>query len=81
MATGADVLSMLIPTGGWVIVGDDFEGITFIEAKPITKNEFLKGFESVDSWLEAKQNKIASDRQKVLEMLGITEEQARLLLS
>jgi hypothetical protein len=34
---------MLIPEGGWAISGDDYEGITFIEAEPITKAE-LKAY-------------------------------------
>ena len=50
MATGKDVLSMLIPEGGWAITGDDFEGITFIEAEPITKAAFNAGFAQYDAW-------------------------------
>ena len=41
MARGYEVLTMLIPNGGWTITGDDFEGIQFIEAEPITKKEFI----------------------------------------
>jgi hypothetical protein len=50
MATGADVLNMLIPTGGWAIRGDDFDGIQFIEATPITKAQFEAGFAQYDAW-------------------------------
>jgi len=50
MATGAEVLGMLIPTGGWVISGEDFDGVTFIEATPITKAEFEAGFAQYDAW-------------------------------
>jgi hypothetical protein len=50
MATGADVLKMLIPDGGWVIAGDDFDGIQFIDCEPITKKQFEDGFAQFDNW-------------------------------
>jgi len=50
MAKGYEVLRMLIPNGGYVIKGDDYEGITFIEATPITKEEFEAGFAQYDAW-------------------------------
>jgi hypothetical protein len=81
MATGGQVLSMLIPTGGWVITGDEFEGIQFIECEPITKLEFEDGFAQYDTW-KAEQNATqATAKAALLAQLGITEEQAKLLLS
>jgi hypothetical protein len=80
MATGAEVLSMLIPTGGWVITGDEYEGIQFIEAEPITKAEFEAGFAQYDAWKAEEEAKAAEAKASVLERLGITEEEARLIL-
>ena len=80
MATGAEVLSMLIPEGGWVITGDDFKGIEFIEAKPITKAEFEAGFAKVDSWKDQEAAKASAAKTALLERLGITEDEAKLLL-
>ena len=80
MATGAEVLSMLIPTGGWVITGDEYEGIQFIEAEPITKAEFEAGFGQYDAWKAEEEAKAAEAKASVLERLGITEEEARLIL-
>ena len=40
MADAIDVLNMLLPNGGWVLVGDKYEGIDFVECEPITKAEF-----------------------------------------
>jgi hypothetical protein len=80
MATGAEVLSMLIPTGGWVITGEDYEGIEFIEAEPITKAQFTAGFAKVDAWKAEEEAKAAEAKASVLERLGITEEEARLIL-
>ena len=81
MATGAEVLSMLIPTGGWVIYGNDYENIQFIEAEPITKAEFEAGFSKVDTLKAAEATKKAADKAALLERLGITADEAALLLS
>jgi hypothetical protein len=80
MAKGYEVLEMLIPTGGWVITGDDFDGIEFIEATPITKKQFEDGFALVDDWKAKTSAKAAADKAALLEKLGITEDEARLLL-
>jgi len=37
MATIHEVLGFLIPNGGYVSVGENYEGITFLECEPITK--------------------------------------------
>lgn len=81
MATGTEVLEMLIPTGGWIIKGDDFEGIQFIEAEPITKAAFNAGFAKVDAWKTEQSAKSAQAKAALLERLGITAEEAALLLS
>jgi hypothetical protein len=80
MATGAQVLSMLIPEGGWAISGDDFDGITFIEAKPITKAAFDAGFAQYDAWKAEQEATKAAAKAALLERLGITEDEAKLLL-
>jgi hypothetical protein len=80
MANGSDVLTMLIPDGGWVIYGDDFEGIEFIEAAPITKQQFNAGFTKYDAWKEKQDAAKATTRQAILDRLGITSEEAALIL-
>jgi len=80
MATGGEVLRMLIPEGGYAITGNDYEGITFIEAEPITKAEFEAGFAKYDAWKAEQEESKAQAKAAVLERLGITEEEARLLL-
>ena len=54
MATGAEVLNMLIPSGGWTIRGDEYEGIIFGEATQITKKQFTDGLANYDNWKTAK---------------------------
>jgi hypothetical protein len=51
MATGAEVLSMLIPDGGWVIYGNDFDSIRYDEGViKISKSDFEAGFAQYDAW-------------------------------
>jgi hypothetical protein len=82
MATGMQVLSMLIPAGGWILVGDDYEGITFLECEPITKEQFEQGFAQYDAW-KAKQDAAAvaakDAAQAKLTALGLTADDLKAL--
>lgn len=80
MANGADVLRMLLPDGGWAISGENYEGITFIEAKPITKAAFEAGFAKYDAWKAEQDLSKANAKAAILSRLGITAEEAALLL-
>jgi hypothetical protein len=81
MATGKEVLSMLIPTGGWVIYGDDFDSIIYDEGVlPVSAKDFKDGFPKVDAW-KAKEAAAAEARKaEILNRLGITADEAALLL-
>jgi hypothetical protein len=83
MAKGGDVLSMLIPTGGWVIVGDDFDSIRYDEGvSPITKKQFDDGFAAYDAWkAEQESAKAAAAASAVakLEVIGLTAEEIAAL--
>lgn len=77
MATGGDVLSMLLPNGGWYTIGDEYENIQFLECEPITKAEFEAGFVQYDVWkAEQEQAKVTAKAaaQAKLEALGLTVE-------
>jgi hypothetical protein len=81
MATGGDVLSMLIPTGGWVIYGDDFDSIIYNEGvTPVTKAAFTAGFAKVDAFNAEQEATKATAKAALLDRLGITAEEAALLL-
>jgi hypothetical protein len=80
MATSGQVLKMLIPTGGWYNVGDDYEGITFLECEPITKAQFEAGFAQYDAWKAEQDAKAGADKAALLAKLGITADEAKLLL-
>lgn len=81
MAKSYEVLEMLIPDGGYVQSGDSFEGIDFINCEPITKKQYQDGFAKCDA-LKAKQaTDLSKAKTALLEKLGITEDEAKLLLS
>jgi hypothetical protein len=82
MANGGDVMTMLIPTGGWIMVGNDYEGITFLECEPITKAQFEAGFAQYDAWKAAQDAQIAADKASAtakLEALGLTADDLKAL--
>ena len=81
MAKGSDVLLMLIPTGGWVITGDDFDSIQYDEGvTPLSKKEFLDGFNKVDAWKADQDQARENQRAAILNRLGITAEEVALIL-
>lgn len=44
-ADGTKVLTMLCPQGGWIIVGNDYDSIVWVDDRPrCTKEEFEVGF-------------------------------------
>ena len=81
MATAANVLEMLIPNGGWVINGEEYESIQFLECEPITKAQFEAGFAAYDAWKAEQDAAKADEKAALLERLGITDAEAKLLLS
>jgi hypothetical protein len=81
MATAQEVLSFLIPQGGWIFVGNDFEGIQFVECEPITKKQFEDGFAQFDAWKTQQELEKSSSKAALLARLGITAEEAALLLA
>ena len=81
MARGNQVLDMLIPNGGWIISGDDYDSIQFLECEPITKAQFDAGFAQYDAWKAEQDATKAADKAALLTRLGITADEAKLLLS
>ena len=81
MISGGDVLHMLIPTGGWIITGNDYEAIEFLNCEPITKAQYEAGFAQYDAWKAEQDATKAQAKADLLARLGITADEARLLLS
>ncbi len=82
MARSYQVLEMLCPGVEYYQVGQTYEGIDWLgKTPPITKEQYDLGFTQYDVW-EVEQNTAkAQAKAALLAQLGITEEQAKLLLS
>ncbi len=80
MANGTKVLTYLRPNGGWVIYGDDFDSILWHSAEPVTKKEFEDTMKNYDAIMETQKTNQDKAKSDLLNKLGITEDEARLLL-
>ena len=83
MATATDVLNYLLPQGGWLLSGDDFDGITWVDDRPrCTKAEFEAGFVQFDAF-KAQQEAAAvaakDAAQAKLAALGLTADDLKAL--
>ena len=82
MATGGDVLTMLCNGVEYAIWGDDYDSIDWFGKSPaITKAQFQAGFAQYDAWKIEQDSKEAADKAALLAKLGITADEAKLLLS
>jgi hypothetical protein len=70
---------MLIPGGGWIVSGNDYEGIEFLECEPITKAEFEAGFAQYDAFKAEQDAAKAQAKAVLLERLGLTQEEFNTL--
>jgi len=81
MSKSSDVLQHLIPTGGWSMIGDDFDSITYDDGVvPITKKQFDDTLKIIDQINDQKIQAKATARAAILDRLGLTAEEAQLLL-
>jgi hypothetical protein len=82
MAKVIEVLTMLMPDGGWVINGNNYEGIQFLECEPITKKQFEDGFAQYDAWKAEQEQAKAEAKaaaQAKLAALGLSVEDLQAL--
>lgn len=81
MAKHWEVLKYLIPNGGYKQVGETYEGIEFITCEPITKQEYEDGFNTYDAWKAEQDSAKATAKAALLTKLGISADEAALLLA
>jgi hypothetical protein len=77
MSKGSDILAMLLPNGGWIMTGNEYDGIEFIDCEPVTKAEFTAGFAKYDAWKAGQdlaQVTAKANAQAKLAALGLTVE-------
>lgn len=83
MATGGEVLGMLLPLGGWIITDNDFDSIVWVDERPrCTKAQFDAGFAEYDAWKAQQEAQMAADKAsatKKLEALGLTADDLKAL--
>ena len=82
MAKSFEVLAMLIPDGGYVQYGTEYEGIQFLECEPITKAQYEAGFTQYDAWkAEQDATKAATKAaaETKLAALGLTTDDLKAL--
>jgi len=82
MAKGWEVLNMLCPGVELTVSGNDYQNINWHSNKPaITKKQFDDGFAQFDAWKAEQDAAKASAKAALLTKLGLTEDEAKLLLS
>ena len=80
---GVDVITYLRPDGGWVMRGNDFAGIDFIDCEPFTEKVFENAFATVKQIKEKAEADNAAAKasaQAKLAALGLTEEEVASVL-
>jgi len=83
LATNIEVLSFLRPNGGYVQVGESYDGITFEpQCEPFTEAEYEAGFAQYDAW-KAEQNAAKAEAKAAAEAklaaLGINADDLKAL--
>ena len=82
MVKSYEVLNFLIPNGGYVQYGEEYEGIQFIECEPITKAQFEAGFAQYDAWKaeqDAARAQAKASAEAKLAALGLTTDDLKAL--
>lgn len=79
---GADVMDFLRPNGGWIMVGDHYEGIQFIDCESVSEAEFNAGFTQVEAAKAQAEAEAITKRaaaQAKLAALGLTSDDLKAL--
>jgi len=82
MAKPGEVLDLLCPNVEYVLIGQNYEDIDWLgKDAPITKLEYESGFAKADALKAKRDADKAQAKADLLDRLGITEDEAKLLLS
>lgn len=76
------VIEMLRPNGGYIVRGEEYEGIEFVECEPFTKKEFIDGFAKLDEIKARDEAELAAKKaaaEAKLAALGLTAEDLKAL--
>lgn len=78
----AEVIKFLRPEGGFIVRGNTFDGIEFLECEPFTEEEFDQAKTDYKAWKEQKELDMAAKKEAAinkLAALGLTVEDLKLL--
>jgi hypothetical protein len=76
------VIDILVPNAKFVLIGDTLDGLEWLDERPFpSKSEFDATLKKLPALIKAEEETKATQRAALLTQLGITEEQAKLLLS
>ena len=77
---GKEVMEYLRPSGGWVIYGDDFDSIQYFNnCEPISAKLFADTLADIENIVATKEADKAASKEAILERLGLTAEEAKLI--
>lgn len=77
---GKEVMEYLRPNGGWVIYGDDFNSIQYFDdCEPIPAKLFADTLADIENIVATKEADKAASKEAILERLGLTPEEAKLI--
>jgi hypothetical protein len=81
MAKAGEVLQMLCPGIEYVVTGQNYEDINWLDAEPaITKKQFTDGFAQYDAWKAEQDAAKEAQRQAILDRLGLTADELKTIL-
>jgi hypothetical protein len=81
MATAAQVLAVLLPNGGYSITENDFSTLVYDEGvTPLTKKQFDDALAEYDKKIADAEIAKLANKNALLAKLGITADEAKLLL-
>ncbi len=76
------ILEYKYPTDEWTLNGDDYEGLTWLSDTPKPSKSTLDGlWQEVQDLIQTEKQAKAAQKAALLERLGISEDEARLLLA
>jgi hypothetical protein len=82
MARPNEVANMLANGAEYVMRGENYSDIDWLSNKPaFTKTQFEAGFAKYDAWKSEQDAAKAQAKAALFDRLGITEDEAKLLLS
>jgi hypothetical protein len=78
----ATILTKKYAGSEWTLSGDDYEGLTWLSNTPKPTKSTLDGlWQEVQDLIKTEAETKATQKAALLERLGITEDEAKLLLS